>query len=757
MGFKRTSEGRVFFQGTEEGQGPAAKKADFRSLSQASQPSGSSQSTQIQILTLLKALNDKLKDAQTERTKMRAEIDAYRKAISELEGKTDRSERAYMDLEQKVGKGASGKADRAEKLAEDMFKELKETRKLILEIEDKSDRADKGVVNLQRQVAQTKALGDEIIKKQETYDELVKRLDDVDTKHDDLNQKIEKTSAEQSRILRQVEKVAEDRARFMRKIERIEETVIQTRDALSAKAMVLLTEQGQSRTDGRPSFVQQVMGAGANDAAQAEGENRWQDSLVLQVGVAAAVLAFGILGGWAVSKIREIPFSSPAFEASEMTPAAEEASSSSTATESTASEAAAAPEAIAPDSYAAESQSVDEQSYNSANDNAESTAPLEETSVQSPAVEAARNFAAATDDVGTIDVSDEKKLTEMLETDPDALAAELNKIEPGIADTPVPNTTRLASLPPSDANMKSPEKKPAAPTAKSEAPPALEEPLSASELTKKMKPDTALPGEALEIERQAYAGVPEAQHDLAAIYTAGQGGVKQDYKRALFWFRQAANRGIANASYNLGVLYHQGLGVKPDITEAIKWYKNAAAQGHPEAQYNLGIAYIEGIGVGYDPARAAENFEKAAGFGIIEAAYNLGLIYENGLLGEARPDQALKWYKTAADKGSPEAKEALEQLAKTLKIKVEDVNRVADGVESVQTASASSSGHAEQALTAQIQEYLMRTGLYPGPADGVNSDLTEDAIRSYQSANKLKTDGKASEDLLAHMLGNNKQ
>src|SRR5690606_13751806 len=108
------------------------------------------------------------------------------------------------------------------------------------------------------------------------------------------------------------------------------------------------------------------------------------------------------------------------------------------------------------------------------------------------------------------------------------------------------------------------------------------------------------------------------------------------------------------------------------------WYEGAAALGHPEAQYNLGIAYIEGVGVPYDAAKAAGHFEQAAGQGVMEAAYNLGLIYENGLLGEAKPDEALMWYKTAADKGSPEAKAALEQLAKNLNISIDQVNGIAE-------------------------------------------------------------------------------
>ena len=122
------------------------------------------------------------------------------------------------------------------------------------------------------------------------------------------------------------------------------------------------------------------------------------------------------------------------------------------------------------------------------------------------------------------------------------------------------------------------------------------------------------------------------------------------------------------------------------------------------------------------------------------------------MLGSAKPAEALKWYKTAADQGNPEAKEALRELARTLNVKVDDINRVAE--QPTRNADSMPTGMTRQALTAQIQDYLMKAGLYPGPADGAGSLQTEDAIRSYQRANNLDVDGKVSEALLRHMLGN---
>ena len=52
-----------------------------------------------------------------------------------------------------------------------------------------------------------------------------------------------------------------------------------------------------------------------------------------------------------------------------------------------------------------------------------------------------------------------------------------------------------------------------------------------------------------------------------------------------------ANKGDANAQFDLGRCYYKGEGVPQDCNEAVKWWKKAADQGYTEAHYNLGAAY----------------------------------------------------------------------------------------------------------------------------------------------------------------------
>ena len=318
-----------------------------------------------------------------------------------------------------------------------------------------------------------------------------------------------------------------------------------------------------------------------------------------------------------------------------------------------------------------------------------------------------------------------------------------------------------------------------------------------SDIRERISADTSLPKAIAEIQDRAFSGDANAQHDLAAIYTAGHGGVKVNYTVAAKWFNESAHNGIANAQYNLGVLYHQGLGVKKDTAKALELYRVAANNNHPEAQYNLAIAYVEGVGVEYNPQIASVYFEQAASGGIVEAAYNLGLLHENGLLGESQPDEAVFWYSLAANKGNKDSAKALAQLQSQLSMNDKDAERVTqkianqkpgflneDGVPSlpeqksvakipaekaqstpkaqkapaakaVVSPDVSSVGGAEKVdpvIVSQIQEQLSRLGVYKGQPDGTMSPVLAQSIKTYQQKNALKVDGVATDDLLVHML-----
>lgn len=115
---------------------------------------------------------------------------------------------------------------------------------------------------------------------------------------------------------------------------------------------------------------------------------------------------------------------------------------------------------------------------------------------------------------------------------------------------------------------------------------------------------------------------PLVQNNLAVIYAEGR-GVPQDYEKAAFWFRKAAEQGDAYAQYSLAYLHRQGLGVEKDYAEAAKWYYRAALQGDAQSQYHLGTLYYLGRGVPKSHQTAVDWFTKAAARGDPRAKYYL--------------------------------------------------------------------------------------------------------------------------------------
>src|SRR5438105_14449979 len=105
---------------------------------------------------------------------------------------------------------------------------------------------------------------------------------------------------------------------------------------------------------------------------------------------------------------------------------------------------------------------------------------------------------------------------------------------------------------------------------------------------------------------------PAATQTVKAGIQAWQ---RADYSAAVAIGRPLAEKGDADAAFNLGQAYRLGRGVPTNIAAATTWFQRAAAKGHVDAETTLGL-----------------------------------LLFENG-------DQAggLKWLKAAAEKGEPRA------------------------------------------------------------------------------------------------------
>ena len=160
---------------------------------------------------------------------------------------------------------------------------------------------------------------------------------------------------------------------------------------------------------------------------------------------------------------------------------------------------------------------------------------------------------------------------------------------------------------------------------------------------------------------------PVGFYIMGIIYSKGL-GVKIDHKKAFGYFKQGSqiesiesyNKntrikvGDQNLYYYLGLYYEIGLGGVPENhKEAIHWYKKAIKKGSIRANYRLGKMVLNGFGVKKDPYRAFVLIKSAAvqGRGYAEAIYWLGYLYENGIGTSKNIKKAKDLFETAKERG----------------------------------------------------------------------------------------------------------
>ncbi|XP_045845657.1 protein sel-1 homolog 3 [Meles meles] len=144
---------------------------------------------------------------------------------------------------------------------------------------------------------------------------------------------------------------------------------------------------------------------------------------------------------------------------------------------------------------------------------------------------------------------------------------------------------------------------------------------------------------------------PALIYDYAIVLFKGQ-GVKKNRRLALELMKKAASKGLHQAVNGLGWYYHK---FKKNYAKAAKYWLKAEEMGNPDASYNLGVLYLDGIFPGI-PERnqtiAGEYFHKAAQGGHIEGTLWCSLYYITGNLETfpRDPEKAVVWAKHIAEK-----------------------------------------------------------------------------------------------------------
>lgn len=135
---------------------------------------------------------------------------------------------------------------------------------------------------------------------------------------------------------------------------------------------------------------------------------------------------------------------------------------------------------------------------------------------------------------------------------------------------------------------------------------------------------------------------------LANLYRsatlAADGTPRPDHAGAAYWYELAAERGSAEAAFELGMLYRDGLGVAADPQSALELFRKAAEAGFVPAMVPLSLAYAAAK-TPVSPQRATLWANKATQAGDPRGWFILGFEYNQGWLGGDPP----YYYRAAMD------------------------------------------------------------------------------------------------------------
>lgn len=129
---------------------------------------------------------------------------------------------------------------------------------------------------------------------------------------------------------------------------------------------------------------------------------------------------------------------------------------------------------------------------------------------------------------------------------------------------------------------------------------------------------------------------------------------RQDFKNAVPLIRQAAEKGSAEAQYNYGVCFQQGVEVPKSDSTANLWFLKAANQGWKDAQFKMAYSYATGRGVTQDNMQSFYWSVKCAEQQDVECMFNVIGCYMEGRGTTKNLDSMLAWATRLALLETPE-------------------------------------------------------------------------------------------------------
>lgn len=153
----------------------------------------------------------------------------------------------------------------------------------------------------------------------------------------------------------------------------------------------------------------------------------------------------------------------------------------------------------------------------------------------------------------------------------------------------------------------------------------------------------------------------DAINTLCSKYYTGK-DVKQNYKQAIYYCSEAANKGGAYAQNLMGVMNENGFGTAQNNEQAFQWYLKASQQDFTRAHTNLIPFYLGGKGIEENYTMAFNLAMKAANKKDASGQTWLGLFYEEGIGTQKDLQKSFEFYKLGADNDNPYAQNKLGEL-----------------------------------------------------------------------------------------------
>jgi hypothetical protein len=156
----------------------------------------------------------------------------------------------------------------------------------------------------------------------------------------------------------------------------------------------------------------------------------------------------------------------------------------------------------------------------------------------------------------------------------------------------------------------------------------------------------------------ASAALVAASPAMADVKAGVDAWSRGDYARAITEWKAPAERGDADAQFNLAQAYKLGRGVPRDLAKAEELFGKAAAQGHLQASDNYGLLLFQRG----EHARAMPYIKAGADRGDPRAQYLLGIAHFNGDNVDKDWVRAYALVSLAQAAGLPQAAPALAQM-----------------------------------------------------------------------------------------------